>query len=167
MKYKLVILFACFFSISAFAQYPLDEGKMQLNAGFGLSSWGVPVYVGLDYGLAENVSIGGEATFRSFNEKIGAIRFKSNIIGITANGNYHFGSLLDVSEVWDLYAGLNLGFFVWSTPSNYPGTSTSGLSLGAQIGVRYYVSEKLALNLEGGGGSAFSGGKVGISVLLK
>jgi outer membrane immunogenic protein len=167
MKHKLIILFVCLLSGNAFAQYQLDQGKMQFNAGVGLSSWGIPVYVGLDYGLTENVSVGGEATFRSYNEKVGSLRFKSSIIGIAANGNYHFGYLVDASEEWDLYAGLNLGFYIWSTPNNYPGTSTSGLGLGAQAGVRYYVNEKLALNLEGGGGSAFSGGKLGISLLLK
>jgi hypothetical protein len=40
------------------------------------------------------------------------------------------------------------------------------VGLGAQIGGRYYLSDKVGLNLEFGGGNAFSGGKFGVSIKL-
>jgi len=40
------------------------------------------------------------------------------------------------------------------------------LGLGAQVGGRYYISNKVALNLEFGGGNAFSGGKFGLTFKL-
>jgi outer membrane immunogenic protein len=49
-------------------------------------------------------------------------------------------------------------------PNDYPGSHTSGVGLGAQLGGRYYFSDKFGINLEVGGGNAFSGGKFGISV---
>jgi len=48
----------------------------------------------------------------------------------------------------------------------YPGSHTSGLGIGAQVGGRYYFSDNVGINIEFGGGNAFSGGKVGISILL-
>jgi len=85
---------------------------------------------------------------------------------VSANGNYHFNSLLDIPNNWDFYAGLNLGFYIWNSSDDYPGSNTSGLGLGAQVGGRYYFNDKLGVNLEFGGGNAFSGGKVGVSVRL-
>jgi hypothetical protein len=67
---------------------------------------------------------------------------------------------------WDFYAGLNIGFYVWSSPNDYKGSNSSGLGLGAQIGGRYYLSNKVGLNLELGGGNAFSGGKFGLTFKL-
>lgn len=62
--------------------------------------------------------------------------------------------------------GLNLGFYVWSSPDAYQGSHSSGLGIGAQIGGRYYFTNKVGLNFEFGGGNAFSGGKVGVTIKL-
>jgi len=37
---------------------------------------------------------------------------------------------------------------------------------GAQIGGRYYFTQKVGINLELGGGNAFSGGKIGLTFKL-
>jgi outer membrane immunogenic protein len=151
----------------SFAQYALSKGETQLNAGVGFSGWGVPVYVGLDVGVHPDISVGGELSFRSYNDRWNGNRYKHNIIGISANGNYHFNSLLDIPKQWDFYAGLNLGFYIWSTSDNeYDGDGSSGLGLGAQVGGRYYFNDRFGINLEVGGASAFSGGKFGISLKL-
>ncbi len=42
-----LLLSGCMLS---YAQGSLSVGRSQLNAGFGFSDWGVPVYLGLDYG---------------------------------------------------------------------------------------------------------------------
>lgn len=155
------------FSYVSFSQYQLEKGKMQINTGIGLSSWGVPVYVGLDYGLAKDISLGGEINFRAYKENIGSFEYQSRIIGVLANGNYHFKNLWHLPDAWDLYAGVNLGFYIWNTEANYPGTNTTPANAGAQFGGRYYVSETFSLNFEAGTGNAFSGGKVGVSFMLK
>ena len=54
---KIAILLAVFTFSFANAQAPLEEGGLQLNAGFGTSGWGTPVYVGLDYGIAPNFTL--------------------------------------------------------------------------------------------------------------
>lgn len=150
----------------AFSQNPLPKGKSQLNLGVGLSGWGVPIYIGIDYGASRDITIGAEVSFRSYNENWKNNRYHHNITGISGNANYHFNRILDISQKWDLYAGANLGFYVWSSPYNYDGNHNSGLGLGAQIGTRYYLSNKVGLNLEFGGGNAFAGGKFGVTIKL-
>lgn len=152
-----------FFTLVMSAQNPLSKGQLQLNAGLGFSNWGLPVYVGLDYGIHEDISVGGEICFHSYREKWDGYTYKHNIFGFAVNGNYHFNRLLNIPSNWDFYAGLNIGFNVWSSPSDYPGTYNSGLGLGAQIGGRYFFNDKFGVNLELGGGNAASGGRFGIS----
>ncbi len=155
-----------FISLSTFsnAQYMLDKGNAQLNAGVGLSSWGVPVYVGFDVGVHRDISVGGEASFRTYNERWDRYRYHHTIWGISANGNYHFNTILTIPKQFDFYAGLNIGFYAWSYPDNYYGNRVSGLGLGAQIGGRYYFNDNIGINLELGGGNAFSGGKFGLTI---
>ena len=165
---KKLLLLSTFVLIAgfAFSQNPMPVGKSQLNLGVGLSGWGVPIYIGLDHGVHKNITIGAEVSFRSYNEKWRNNRYRHNITGISGNANYHFNNALEISKKWDLYAGLNLGFYVWTSPDNYDGNNNSGLGLGAQIGTRYYLSNKVGLNLEFGGGNAFTGGKFGVTIKL-
>lgn len=152
----------------AFAQYALSKGEAQLNAGLGFSSWGLPVYAGFDVGVHRDISVGGELSYRSYRENWGVNRYNRSIFGIVGNGNYHFNTLLDMPKEWDFYAGLNLGFYIWSDAADgYEGDNASGLGLGAQVGGRYYFNDRFGLNLElGGGANAFGGGKFGITVKL-
>lgn len=153
-------------SVAAFAQYPLAIGEKQLNAGLGLSSWDIPVYIGLDYGFKSDVSLGGEFSFNTYRENYQDSHYNHTIIGILGNANYHFNHILELSKEWDVYAGLNIGLYIWSSPNDYPGDHNSGLGLGAQIGSRYYLSDKFGVNLELGGGNVLSGGKFGVTIKL-
>ena len=47
---------------------PIKEGEVQLNAGVGISGWGVPVYIGLDYGISKDVTLGGQLSFQTDND---------------------------------------------------------------------------------------------------
>jgi outer membrane immunogenic protein len=165
---KKLLLTAALFSgfFFSYGQNPLAVGSAQLNAGFGFSSWGVPLYIGLDYGAARDFTLGGELSFRSYNQNYNGINYGHTIMGISGNGNYHFNTVFNIPRNWDFYAGLNVGFYVWNSPSDYNGTNNSGFGLGAQIGGRYYFNRKVGLNLELGGGSAFSNGKIGLTVKL-
>jgi hypothetical protein len=133
------------------AQYALQTGKFQFNGGIGFSNWGLPLYAGLDYGYDKNISFGGEISART-----SGFGYNSTVVGIAGNGNYHFVELLGLDDDFDVYAGLNVGFY----------TSIAPIRVGAQIGGRYYFKKNMAVNVELGGGNAFSGGKVGLSVLL-
>lgn len=149
-----------------FAQSPIARRQAQFNAGLGLSSSGVPVYLGLDYGIYKDITIGGEVSYRSHNESWKQNDYTNSVIGLYGNGNYHFNSLLEIPANWDFYAGLNLGFSIWNLANNYGGSHSSGLGLGMQIGGRYYFTDNIGINLEFGGGSVTSDGKIGISIRL-
>ena len=152
--------------IISYGQNPLPVGRAQLNAGLGFSNWGVPVYLGLDFGAARDFTLGGELSFRSYNDNYSGTGYNHTIFGISGNGNYHFNTVLNMDSNWDFYAVLSLGYFVWTSSSDYPGNGNSGIGLGAQIGGRYYFSQNVGLNLELGGGNAFSGGKIGLTFKL-
>lgn len=162
----LAIIFFIAATTASFAQSPLAKGQNQINLGVGLSNWGIPVYFGLDHGIHKDISIGFEFSFRNFHEKYSNYQYNHSIIGISGNANYHFNALFNIPSNWDLYAGLNIGFYHWNSSKDYRGSYNSGLGLGAQIGGRYYFSNRFGINLELGGGNAFSGGKFGITIKL-
>ena len=167
MKRVYLLFMAVFLGGFIYGQGTMPIGQAQLNMGVGLSEYGTPIYVGMDFGVIRNVSIGGEMSFRSYNEYWDQYYYRRNIIGISANANYHFNSILLIPSRFDLYAGLNLGFYSWSSPdAGYNGNHNSGLGLGAQVGGRYYFTRNFGCNLEFGGGNAFSGGKVGLTFKL-
>ncbi len=164
---KTIILIMLFMASTAmFAQAPIAVGQSQFNAGLGLSSWGVPVYVGLDFGVHPDITLGAEASFRSYRDRWSGSRYNHSVIGISGNANYHLNRILNIPSNWDLYAGINIGFYIWNSPDGYEGSRSSGLGVAGQLGGRYYFTDTFGLNLEFGGGNAFSGGKFGISIKL-
>lgn len=159
-------------TLSALAQNPIKMGERQFNAGLGIFGKGTAMYAGMDFGIVENISAGGEIAFHSKTSRFGFGKISYQGFGLGANANYHFNELLNLQEQWGLYAGLTLSYFKWNTnvtdssgnPYTYIGTYDydSGLKLDFQVGGRYFFNERFGLNLELGGLSE-SGGKLGIT----
>ncbi len=145
-----------------------DKGDFQINAGVGVSGWGVPVYAGLDYGVADDITVGAEVSYRSYTESSFFTDYGFTIIGIGANGNYHFGRILKIPKEWDVYGGLGLNYYIWNYDGvgNYFGANNSGISLGGQVGARYFFNKHFGVNAELGGASATSAAKIGITYKL-
>ena len=167
---------------TASAQADLGKGNLQLNAGTGISGWGIPVYVGLDYGVTDEITVGGELSYRydtssyairanfgRFGEyRSDKITYRHHTFGIFTNGNYHFNRLLRLPRQLDLYAGASLGFFFGSVTSSegnikYTGDDYSGFSAALQTGARYFFTDNFGVNLELSGGVLTSGAKAGIT----
>ena len=166
---KILACASLFFAVAtASAQGTLEENKVQINAGVGISSWGIPVVVGVDYGVARDFTIGAEASYRSKKESWAYGEWKHTGFSISANGNYHFNRILRLPSEFDLYAGLSLGYYHWTTKYvgdgsyEYSGNAFSPFGISAQIGGRYFFTKNFGINLEGGGGNV-SGGKIGIT----
>lgn len=146
----------------------LQEGEKQLNAGVGFNSggWDVPIYVGLDYGIYPDITVGGILTYvsRDFSYTEGR-KDKGTWLSIGARGDYHFNTLLEIPNNWDLYAGLTLAYNYFNYDYEYNGHDydKSGIGLTMQVGGRYYFDEQWAVNLEFSGGNVASGGKIGVS----
>ncbi|HKO77499.1 MAG TPA: outer membrane beta-barrel protein [Flavobacterium sp.] len=170
-KFILIIAFGLI-STGAFAQAPLEEGGVQLNAGVGASGWGVPVYFGLDYGIARDWTLGGQISFQTDNDPYhyggNTYHYDSSAVGIGANGNYHFNRILNMPSKFDFYAGAALTYYFWNY-NDYDGNNHpdhDALGLGLQVGGRYFFTDKFGINLELGGGSATSGAKFGVTFKL-
>lgn len=163
MKKALILLAAILLGYATQAQYALAVGDKQVNGGIGLSTWGVPVYVGLDFGVDTDISAGAEISYRNNNYSYFGDRYRRSVIGISGNANYHFNGIADIPTQYDVYAGLNVGFFIWSEAVAGYGGRSSGLGIAGQVGGRYYFNSTSAIHLEFSGGSVF-GTKLGLSV---
>jgi hypothetical protein len=64
---------------TGFSQSPLPKGKTQINAGVGFSERGIPIYFGFDHGIHDNVSLGGEFSYRGYKDIWRGNSYKHNI----------------------------------------------------------------------------------------
>jgi outer membrane immunogenic protein len=156
---KKIALAFCMLSMAMFSfaqekpEVKLDKSKIQLNAGIGLSGWGIPLYIGADYWVRDDITVGLEASFRY------SLWHSYAVIGGVVNGNYHFTKLFDLPDNMDVYAGVSAGPFLslggyWAHP--YFGVA-------GQIGGRYKIQDNLWVNAEIDGGNLY-GLKVGITI---
>ena len=140
-----------------YAQSPIGKGGKQLNFGVGLNTRSVPVYIGMDFGVHPDITVGPQIEFD----------LNVNYMVFTGRGDYHFNTVLNIPRDWDFYAGLNIGFVADIRDDRYdkhPNRSNvSGLNLGLQIGGRYYWNSGWGINLEFGGGYNLSGARFGLS----
>ncbi|MEN8120446.1 MAG: hypothetical protein ABFS35_08875 [Bacteroidota bacterium] len=141
-------------------------GQKQFNAGLGFAHDALPIYVGFDYWVHEDISIGGEIGWRRYSWTFNNVKYYEDLMNFSFNSNYHFSRILKIPSKFDPYAGLNLGFYHWNDNVDYTWNNghTGGLGLGAQIGFRYYFTEKFAAGIEFNGGNQVSDGKIGISL---
>ncbi len=155
---KITVLIVFLFSLNAaFSQMSIDKGYKDFNLGVGFSGYGMPIYFGMDFGVYKDITVGFNASMRFDN-------YYNNSLGLSANGNYHFNTLLEIPSNWDLYAGLSLGYLIWLGDDGYDGGDDFGLDI--QVGGRYFWNDNWAINVEFGGGTATSGGKIGVTKKL-
>lgn len=138
--------------------------NLQINAGFGFSNLGTPIFVGLDYGVTNEITVGGEISYRV----ISLHDIDYFVAGFFGNVNYHFNKILKLPPKFNAYGGVSLGYYDWSSDidNNLDNIEhSSGISLYGQVGGRYFFNKKFGLNLEIGVGS-ISGGKLGITYVF-
>jgi outer membrane immunogenic protein len=176
MKKKIfivVFILSAFYSVSSYAQFnPYTEKAKMLSVGIGASGWGIPLYGRYEQAVADNITIGGTLSFQSKTESYTGYKWKHTIVGLNGRGSYHFNELLKAPDIWDFYAGASLGYFFWNTEYNgsgtdvYSGSGDGGFSIGAHVGGRYFVNDKIAINLELGGGTVLGGATLGVTFML-
>ena len=167
---KLLLVGAVALSAVVFGQR-VQKGESQINAGIGFASdFGTPFYLGFDYGVHPDITIGVQGSYASKDYNYGGFTsFKGTWFGVGVNANYHFNTILKIPNNWDLYAGGTLAYnsFDYKYPnglnSDVFGGTSSGVGFAGQIGARYYFTNNFGLNVEFGGGTIASGGKAGIS----
>ncbi|WP_185286303.1 outer membrane protein [Chryseobacterium indologenes] len=165
MEKRIFILGMVFIFSSMYAQR-IQKGEAQVNVDIGVASdWGIPVSVGVDYAVHNDISVGIQA---SYTTKKYAGDIKGSWFGAGINGNYHFNTLLKIPNKWDVYAGATLAYNSFSYKYNgsdyddFDGKS-SGVGFAGQVGGRYFFTNNLAFHVELGGGTIASGGKAGLT----
>jgi len=176
MKKIIALLIISAISFTSFSQSKLPQGSkvpknkdIFTNFGFCVSSWGVPIYGSVEYMVHDEVSIGGEISYRGQSEVILDRTYKIRATTISARGNYHFNNLLKIKAPFLFYAGATLGYAIVSTNVvsgfGYDGARASGLFFGIQTGGNYYFTKNWAANVELGIGNVM-GLKLGASYLF-
>jgi outer membrane immunogenic protein len=148
-----------------FAQNPLIRKDVILQSGFGFSfkeMSGIPFYLGVAYGLTNEMSIGGE-----FSNSVSKTMVNR---AIKAKWSYHLKRALALPEKWDIYGGVGLGYYTYSLKNG--SQKENGPDISAHIGLSHFFSYKFGVNLEYGAGNAFTAsnsplsGKIGVSLKL-
>lgn len=146
-----------------------ENGFKQVNLGIELEGYGLPIYVGMDFGVGSNVTIGPRVMFERESDRIHQrwggndydLRQSWTYIVPSFRGDYHFSGLINgMTDKLDLYGGLTLGYAIlrsYSERVDYENfnyvvrnntTSSSDAKLWAQVGARYYFSDNWAAQLE-------------------
>lgn len=144
---------------STHAQVRIESGGRWdlINAGLGMSTRGLPVFIGLEQTVDDHVSAGLIGTFQSYRESGAAGTWAHQFYGVGLQGNYHFIELAPAP--CDFFAGLTVAWtahsFRWAgtgaAPGSYDGSAIGGTGLSAQIGGRYtYKGTTFLLQLDGG-----------------
>lgn len=169
-KAFLLVLISGFGYFTQAQGFEPGNGFKQVNFGVGVSTWGVPVYAGMDFGVSDKITIGPRVSYRRYGENynFGGTRYSYHysIFNLSFRGDYHFsGHLVDIPEELDLYGGLSLGYSIWG--NNFDGQGdfngeSSQVYLAIQAGARWYFHNNWGVNVEASGGS-LSGLDIGLS----
>ncbi|MDH5474174.1 MAG: hypothetical protein OEX22_00635 [Cyclobacteriaceae bacterium] len=170
---KLSFLILLTFSISlANAQSPIRKGEKQFNFGTGASTFGIPVYLGMDFGIHENISLGPILSFRAYNttviDPVTFIRTNTTetAFGIGFNGDFHFNNLLSIPREFDVYAGASVSYFVInSTTGVTTNTLLPNVGVNPHVGGRYNFNPKWSVQAQVDAGT-HSGAMVGFTFKL-
>jgi len=148
-----LILSCAFLVIQAQEESPTLRGKTQLNVGLGIFGWGgpnfYPLHIGMDFYIINNLSVGFDVNWRFYKNNI----YAHQLLSAQAVIDYHFNQVMNLSNKWDVYAGLKIGpGYFTDTDNDINATLKSGVRLVTDVraGVRYYFSSKVAVNAEGG-----------------
>ena len=140
-KILLSLVAVCFISAASY-------GQAQKYLNFG--GVGTGLYAGIEFPVGSAITVGPAVyTDWDFNKFV-----------IAAKGNYYFDDLFGLPSEWDVYAGANAGWRLDGSDKN-----DDGFNWGAQIGGRWFWSDKWGLNAEFGGGSGVNGG-VGVTMKM-
>ena len=160
IHFSILLVLGLLAGTQSFAQLAIDKGTKFINVGIGVggyaSAGGIALGVSGDFGVAPNITVGGQVAYRSFSY-LGNTD-KINYLYFAARGSYHFNEILNLStDKADLYAGIGLGYESVSYSSSYgTGFSTfgSGIFVPVHLGGRYFFSDKVGGFAELGSGIA-------------
>ncbi|MCU0289536.1 MAG: hypothetical protein MUF15_24470 [Acidobacteria bacterium] len=154
MKTKVIIgiLTVMMLTTSVFAgKKEFKEGSWYLTPQIVLYSYAPNFGASLEYAVTENIGVGGTLMFASWSEKNGYGKVSQTLITPSVDGYYHFTEV-GVKKL-DVFAGLSLGYSIYSYSWNgsggsWGGTGASDLFLCPFAGARYYFNRNTAFYLK-------------------
>jgi len=126
-----ILLFAGGNSLNAQEVYEALNMKIDIGSIFGIN-------VNYEFDIADQITVA----------PVALIDFDGDF-GIGARGAYYFDEIFSLTEPWDTYAGLELG---------YRFTNNGDFALGIFIGGEWHINDQWGLLLEITGGSNLSSG---------
>lgn len=161
-------------TFATFATMPLGAQSGQATAptvrGFGVGHSDIGPTIGLGGLGAASFAIGGRferglralpdlgdgvlglgvsVDWYNYNERFLNTDYDFTYIPIAATANYHFNVK---NKKYDPFLGLGLGYLMVNTP--YSGSYDSGIYVVGRLGMRYFMSDKMALYGDVGAGAA-------------
>jgi hypothetical protein len=135
-------------------QEKFGKGAMFVSPVLGVNSYAIPFGASIEYGINDKIGVGGTILFQTWGEDWSVLGYNygynSTLITPSVQGVYHFTGIK--TEKIDAYAGLNLGFsiFSFSWEEDWIGSGnaeigSSSLYLTPFAGIRFYLSAKMAL----------------------
>ena len=147
----------------------LVKGDFAAHAGFAIGVYGFPFHIGGDYMITEDIGIGAEFQYVSWEEDYYyydpySIEYSATLIGL--RGTYHLMNAFDIANPQlDMYGGILLGFAsVKVKDSDGDSGEASVPGYAAFVGGRYMFNENIGVMGELGYGLAIL--KVGLTIKL-
>lgn len=141
MKKTLLITLLMFTLIFGAYGKDFEKGQKFLTGQIGLNSYAIPFGASFTLALTDNIEAGATLMVQFW----GDFGYSFTVITPSADVYYHFTTLeLPVQ----LFAGLSLGYSIFSGSTGYGGLFASSLYLSPVIGARYFFSDKLAVSLK-------------------
>lgn len=169
----LLVLFL--FSVYGFSgTNEFSKGSTFLTPQVALYSYAPSFGASIEYGMTENIGIGGSLMLAFWNTKIMGSKISESLIIPSFDAYYHFTKI--PVKMLDLFAGASLGFSIYSwswdfAGDDWGGAASSGFYLTPFIGGRYYLNKKFAiclrLNITAFGDWSGVGGVLGVTIRLK
>lgn len=161
-NFLLLLVIGLLAGTQSFAQLAVGKGTKFVNLGIGVggysSAGGIAFGGSADFGVAPNITVGGQIAYRSFSYGYLGFNDKINYLYFAARGSYHFNEILNLStDKADLYAGIGLGYQNVSYSDKFGtgfNTFGSGIFVPVHLGGRYFFSEKVGGFAELGTGVA-------------
>ena len=118
------------------------QARKELNIGFVGVNYEIPI--------ATDITIAPAA----------GTDFNFNHLSLGVKANYYFDSLFGLTDPWDIYAGVNLGYGIGLNNNN------SDFAFGLQVAGRWFWNDKWGVYAEIAGGN-LDGAGGGIGVTMK
>lgn len=125
-----------------------QQGGQYLTVQVGLNSYAVPFGASFEYGITENIGIGGTVMAQFWSDSWGWGEYSYTVITPSFDAAYHFTELK--APKLDLFAGASIGYSIasgkWKSGGyGYSMTANSDIFLSPFLAARYYVGRKTAV----------------------